>query len=62
MLRYYHLGSDNEIEDRKIALTCPECGESKDIDYNVSGDHGEKEYACLCNKCNNMWDFYEIEE
>lgn len=23
MLRYYHLGSDNEIEDRKIALTCP---------------------------------------
>jgi len=62
MIRYYHLGSDNEIADRETALTCPECGESKDIDYNVAGNRTEKEYACLCNKCGHMWDFYTIDE
>lgn len=61
-MKYYHYGSDEEIEDKETAFTCPECGESKDIDYNSDGNSEYKEYACLCNSCHNMWDFYRTDE
>ena len=51
MLRYFHYGSDNEIEDRETAFTCPECGEKDDISYNTYDRHKEKEYSILCGKC-----------
>ena len=58
MYKYYHYGSDVEIDDKETAFTCPECGEKKDIDYNED----QNEYACLCNICGNMWDFYKVKE
>lgn len=62
MLRYFHYGSDEEIEDRESAFTCSECGENKEIEYNSDGKGKYTEYACLCNKCGHMWDVYRIDE
>lgn len=39
MLRYFHYGSDNEIEDRETAFHCPKCGfiEKKTVSLGAGG-------------------------
>lgn len=64
---HYFKNDGEELGSKKVAMTCPECGETEDIDYNLSGWQGEsetkctfREYACLCNKCETLFDFQEI--
>ena len=64
MYRYF-LGNGEELESKKEALKCPECGKEAD-DWNIDNWQSDtesrlsfREYSCACYDCNVQFDFQE---
>lgn len=64
---HYFLGNGEELESKKEALKCPKCGKVAS-DWNISDWQAEREtrcswreYSCLCEDCENQFDFQEVE-
>jgi len=58
-----YINGNSEILTKEEAFSCPECGKKAD-DWNESNwqyCEGEayKDVTCICNDCNEQWDFQE---